>query len=69
MRALWRSGAARLVAGAVGLVALAAYMLVAAPALAGPSLVARVWPIALTILCVLIPRGKGEEESPEVTAV
>lgn len=69
MRALWRSGGARLVAGAVGLVALAGYMLVAAPALTGPSLVARVWPIGLTILCVLIPRGKGEEESPEVTAV
>ncbi len=69
MRALWRSGGARLVVGAVGLVALAGYMLVAAPTLTGPSVVARVWPIALTILCVLIPRGKGEEESPEVTVV
>jgi hypothetical protein len=69
MRALWRSGGARLVVGAVGLAALAAYMLVAAPTLTGPSVVARVWPIALTILCVLIPRGKGEEDSPEVTAV
>ena len=69
MRALWRSGGARLIAGAVGLVALAGYMLLAAPTLTGPSLVARVWPIALTILCVLIPRGKGGEESPDVTAV
>lgn len=69
LRALWRSGGARLVAAALGLVALAAYMLLAAPSLSGPSLVARVWPIALTILCVLIPRGKGEEETPEVTVV
>jgi hypothetical protein len=69
LRALWRSGGARLAVGALGLVALAAYMLLAAPTLSGPSLVARVWPIGLTILCVLIPRGKGEEETPEVTMV
>ncbi len=60
-RALWRSGAGRLVIGALGLMGLAAYMLLAAPQLNGPSLVARVWPIALTILCVLIPRGKVED--------
>ena len=69
LRALWRSGATRLVVGALGLVGLATYMLLAAPSLSGPSLVVRFWPIALTILCVLIPRGRGEEEAPDVTAV
>jgi len=61
LRALWRSGGGRFAIGALGLVILAAYMLLAAPGLNGPSLVARVWPIILAVGCVLIPRGKAEE--------
>ncbi len=61
LRALWRSGGGRFAIGALGLVILAAYMLLAAPSLNGPSLVARVWPIFLAVGCVLIPRGKAEE--------
>jgi hypothetical protein len=60
LRALWRSGGARFAIGALGLLALAAYILLTAPHLSGPSLVVRVWPIILAVGCILIPRGKVE---------
>jgi len=63
LRALWRSGGGRFAIGALGLVALAAYIFLTAPSLNGPSLVVRVWPIILAVGCVLIPRGKAEESS------
>ncbi|HEU5370025.1 MAG TPA: hypothetical protein VFU69_16245 [Ktedonobacterales bacterium] len=63
LRALWRSGGGRFAIGALGLVALAAYIFLTAPHLNGPSLVVRVWPIILAVGCVLIPRGKAEESS------
>ncbi len=61
LRALWRSGGGRFAIGALGLVALAAYILLSAPSLVGPSLVVRVWPIILAVGCILIPRGKVED--------
>jgi hypothetical protein len=61
LRALWRSGGARLVIFALGLLALAVYMVLAAPTLHGPSNVARLWPIVLAVGCALIPRGTDTE--------
>lgn len=61
LRALWRSGGARLVIFALGLAALAAYMLLAAPTLHGPSNVIRLWPIVLAVGCAIIPRGTDTE--------
>ncbi len=63
LRALWRSGGGRFAIGALGLVALAGYILLSAPSLSGPSLVVRVWPIILAVGCILIPRGKADEAS------
>jgi hypothetical protein len=60
-RALWRSGGIRFAVGAAGLLALVAYIFLFAPQLNGPSLTVRLWPIILTVVCVLIPRGKVEE--------
>ncbi len=61
MRALWRSGGARLVVFALGLVGLAVYMALEAPTLHGPSNVVRLWPIVLAVGCALIPRGADVE--------
>jgi hypothetical protein len=66
LRALWRSGGGRFAIGALGLLVLAAYMLLSAPSLNGPSLVVRVWPIILAVGCILIPRGKAEEAGSTV---
>jgi hypothetical protein len=60
-RALWRSGGARLVIFALGLVVLAGYMLLEAHSLNGPSIVVRLWPIVLAVGCAVIPRGTDTE--------
>lgn len=61
LRALWRSGGGRFLIGALGLLALVAYMFIAAPHLTGPSLVVRMWPLILAAVCIFIPRGNAGE--------
>jgi hypothetical protein len=61
LRALWRSGGGRFAIAALGLLALAAYILISAPHLASPALVVQLWPIVLAVACVLLPRGKTDE--------
>ncbi|GEM_PF-2376673 len=60
LRALWRSGGGRFAIGALGLLALVAYMFIFAPHLNGPSLVVRMWPLILALVCIFIPRGSAD---------